>query len=324
MIKEVIDIWFNKLKRPNERTKYAYYIIKNTNIILAKNFDGEFGLILTDTSEIPKNFKLKNFDFSYKDNIETTAGVFFKRCQRMFAHSNVNTDFLIKILFGVLEDAQKPYSSNTLMKVLKELKDLFDPEEQKKIEIIGVWGELFMINELIEHHTNKYIIESILNSWEGDGGRKKIDFRFIHAKIAIEVKTTTDEKRIHHFSGLEQFKVPLGFSNLYFASFRILNDDAGLTCFDITNKIVNKINDKSLIDLLDEKLIVRGRALCYDRYYRFTPRDEDKFSVYNSQKISLPSTPEGVLDIKWRQDFCVSKKLGITSVKQIYKKIKSR
>ena len=321
MIKEITEIWLKKLKKPANQGEYSYHAISGTNIILAKNYNDEFGLILTDTNEIPTNFLLKNFTFSYKIKLTTTSGVDYKRCQRMFASKDVKADYLIKILFGVLEDEQKPYSSNTLVRVLKELKDTFDPAEQKKIEVIGMWGELYLLHTLFDSRLSKIAIENILKSWEGDGGRKKIDFRFLHSKLAIEVKTTTEEQRIHHFSGLEQFTVPAGFKNLYFSSLRIIPED-GYTCYDLVNMINEKIKDKGLIELFDEKLLIRGKEISNDKYYRFTPRDEFKFSFYDAEKFETPSNPKGVSELKWKQDLATQKSVNSIKVKEIYKSIR--
>jgi hypothetical protein len=322
MIKEAIDIWLGKLPIPSKVEEIAYKQIEGTNIILSKNYKGEFGLIITDTTSIPKNFKLKNFDFSYIEKLETKYGARFKRCQQMFAHSNINTDYLIKVLFGILEDEQKPYSSNTLIKVLKELNSLFNPEEQKRNEVIGVWGELFMINKLIDWGADKIKIENIINSWEADGGRMKIDFRFLHAKIALEVKTTTEVQRIHHFSGLEQFTIPYGFDNLYFASLRVLPDGAGESCDEIVIKIKNNIADKSLVNIFEERLLVRGRSLCYDDYHRFTPRDENAFSLYNAKSIKTPSIHDGIIEVNWKQNLDLELQIENTKVGEIFKSIK--
>ena len=304
MINIALDIWENKLKIPREKGKYSFEPIPGTNIILIKSFDNRLGLLIENTSAIPDNFKLKKFEFSFFNKLENkTKKVIYERCQLTLADKSLKANYLIKILFGIFEDSKESITSKKLMQVLKELKKDFDPEEEKRNEIIGVWGELYFLNNLFSKPISISTASCIINGWEGDGGRKKIDFRFGFCKIAIEVKTTTLEERIHHISGHEQFIKPADFNYLIFLSTRILPDDAGVNCLELVNKINKKLKNKSLITEFEDKILIRNNDLCHDTSYRFTQRDKEPFTFYDSKKFELPSIPKGVLKMHWEQNF---------------------
>jgi hypothetical protein len=317
MVKEILDAWA-KLTVPSKVNEFSYYAVEGTNIMLTKNNDGLFGIIIYNTNQIPKYFKLKNFIFLYKDKLETPKGEILQRCQLVFTNRSINDEYLIKILFSIITDLQMPYSSAALVSLLTELGNIFDPEVQNKNEIIGVWGELYLINDLIEKAVSTKTKESIINSWEGDVDRKKIDFRFIDKQIAIEAKTTINELREHHFSGTEQFIKPLGFKGLYFASIRLIDDDGGFSCYDLVSSVMYKLNDSSLIRLFDNKILLRGNKICNDNYYRFSPRDNYVYLFYNSEDIETPNCPKGVSELRWTQNIDLYEPLKTEEVQNIF------
>ena len=304
MLTKIIDTWFNKLKKPTEDS-LSFEIIDGTNLFLTKNHENKIGLIIENTIEIPASFKLKNFDFIYYPYLENKKKAQEHRnCQLILANKNVNPEFLIKLLVGIFDlDNTKYITSTDLIKVLNELKYIFDTESISEKEIVGVWGELFFLHEIlnIEEKKDEYI--NIINSWEGTNSRKKIDFRFLKQRQAFEIKTTKEDQRIHHISGHEQFIKPLGFTNLFFGSIKIINDEAGYTCNDLYSMISNILENQELILTFKDKCILRGLDYCNNKTYRYTPRDSNKFAYFNSISFTLPTVPIGISKLEWEHDF---------------------
>jgi hypothetical protein len=302
MLAKIIDIWFNKLKTPTEDS-LSFEIIEGTNLFLTKNHENKIGLLIENTIEIPASFKLKNFDFIYYPSlINKNKNQEHRNCQLILANQNVDPEFLIKLLIGIFDlDNTKYITSTDLIKILNELRYVFDIESISENEIIGVWGELYFLYQVLGILENKNDLITIVNSWEGTSSRKKIDFRFLKQKAAFEIKTTKDDHRIHHISGHEQFLKPLGFDNLYFASIKIINDDAGYTCSDLFSLISTLLVNQELISIFKDKCILRGNSFCNNKIYRYTPRDT--FSYYNSNSFTLPNIPIGVSKLEWEQDF---------------------
>ena len=304
MLTKIIDTWFNKLKTPTEDS-LSFEIIDGTNLFLTKNHEDKIGLIIENTIEIPASFKLKNFEFIYYPNLENKKKEQEHRnCQLILANKNVNPEYLIKILVGIFDLENTKYITSTdLIKILNELKYVFDTESVSEIEIVGVWGELFFLYQVLTVVENKDDFINIINSWEGTNSRKKIDFRFLKQKHAFEIKTTKEDQRRHHISGHEQFIKPLGFNNLSFASIKIINDEAGYTCNDLFSMISTLLANQELIVSFKEKCILRGLGYCNNKIYRYTPRDANAFSFYNSNSFTLPIIPIGVSKLEWEQDF---------------------
>jgi hypothetical protein len=316
-IESIFDMWHNKLKTPKPR-EFNFQPLKGRNILLVKNEDNRIGLVIIGTKKIDSSFKLKNFSFEYFKVLKSKAlGKDYERCQMILADRTVNPDYLINILFGIFKIEHKEnITSKDLFDIMTKVKDMFDPEASVRNEVIGVWGELNFLNFIIGMSNDKVSKERMLSSWESKGGRKKIDFRFVHAKIAVEVKTTTSEKRIHHFSGHDQFLKPSGFDSLLFYSLRITEDHAGSTCSDILEQIKSKLADTELIDTLEEILVIRGWSISNNNHYRFTSRDGKSIFLFDSSSYKLPGQPKGVSNMEWEhnlevEDPIASKKLKI-------------
>jgi len=304
MIEEVLQIWNRKLKLPS-KDQFAIERINDTNLFLTKDFEGKIGIIIENTLELPKNFSLKRFEFKYFKKLENKPkDAIHERCQLMLADKSVEPSFLIKILFGILEcEDKRNITSRDLMEVITSLISTFDPEAQKRNEVIGVWGELFWLKEILSQPIRKEKKAKILRSWESDKIRMKIDMRFAYCKIAVEIKTTTTEERVHHISGLEQFLVPSGFKHLLFLSIRIIEDDAGMTCSELTNMIKSYLDDPELLTIFLDKIFIRGAKICNDIFYRFTPRDNNPLVFFDSKIFPLPSKLKGVTNLQWDQNF---------------------
>ena len=131
--------------------------------------------------------------------------------------------------------------------------------------VVGLWGELWLLNALIDNHG-----PASINYWKGP--EKGIhDFQI--GDIEIEVKTTRNEKRQHLISSITQLTPSLGFQ-LYICSIQVEEShDGGESVRDLLNSLNRKIDkNKEVQKKFDEKLAAVGwkevdAAINSKRYY---------------------------------------------------------
>ena len=304
LLKNVIEIWKYKLKTPKTDT-FSFEHIQNSNIILIKNDKDELGIIIPKTLPIPDTFKLKRFHFSYHKTIyNNDKKISYENCQVMFVENDISEEYLINVLFSILDfKNKKKIDSFDLINILKNVNDNFQIENYAFNEIVGVWGELSFLLHLLRKVKSKEKMYELVNSWEGDLSRNKIDFRFLNLKKAFEIKTSVKEERIHHISGHKQCIPPENIDNLYFISIRIKNDDTGYSCFELTTEIINLLSENDLLILFNNKMSIRNIKYCKDTTYKFSFLDTFLFKAYNTNDIELPIIPKGVYEMEWKQSF---------------------
>ena len=189
MVSKALEIWDTKLKRPEKKGIFSIERLKESNLLLTKDQEGKIGFIVENTLLINNQISLKNFEIIFHEQLfNPKSKKYHRNCLLVLADKNVNPEFLIRILVGLLEESlSEKITSKDLIGILKKVSETFDLISNNKEEIIGAWGELYFLNVLIQTVKNDISAQSkIIKSWESVLGRKKIDFRFHNSKIAIK------------------------------------------------------------------------------------------------------------------------------------------
>lgn len=150
-----------------------------------------------------KNSKNKVVQSGYStDNLEVKLNrILTKNCFDYYFHiiKSKNTDAYSKHQFNtifeyVFKKIEYPIDDVELSTLITSLEDYFkvSPEKNKREIQIGVFGELLTINYL---YNAGY--EDIVNKFHSNFYSKH-DVE-INDKVRLEIKSTTSEKRIHHF-----------------------------------------------------------------------------------------------------------------------------
>jgi hypothetical protein len=123
-------------------------------------------------------------------------------------------------------------SCNQVGDMVQNLIELFRTLSQpSKQSVQGLWAELLVIAEASD-------TKSLLRSWHGEPGDR---YDFSADKQCIEVKSSSGEARIHHFS-LEQLN-PGSEAVAVVISLFVKRSADGLTVIDIINSIRSQIRD---------------------------------------------------------------------------------
>jgi hypothetical protein len=158
--------------------------------------------------------------------------------------------------------------------------------------ILGLWGELFLIS--ISKRS-----EYIINSWHKEANDK---FDFNDGTDKLEVKTTTLNRRKHHFE-IKQLKK---FTNsiTVIASIITSETDNGTSIGDLVNRIKQNISND-----LYEKLIIKIFDVIGDKIneiedIRFDYKiAESEIKFYFSEEIPKPEViPSEVTEVRFQSD----------------------
>tara|TARA_R110002049_G_scaffold16455_6_gene65497 strand:- start:456 stop:1436 length:981 start_codon:yes stop_codon:yes gene_type:complete len=117
---------------------------------------------------------------------------------------------------------------NTVEKFIELFKAV---KENPRNSILGLWGELFLIEQ-------SSFPEKSIAGWHSIP-EEKFDFNF--GRLRLEVKSSSTETRTHHFSS-EQLN-PVNDTEIIIASILTSMNSGGLCIADLLNKINNKLSN---------------------------------------------------------------------------------
>lgn len=268
-----------------------------SNLWIVKDDNGNCGIFIdnvNDTSIIDdkmyKNLLIKKYKkletegiilndiFMVTHNDTIIPGVFSESLNSYF---NVNP--------------KKQYSLVDIKDALNQIEAITKNKKEKLNEIIGVWGELYILKLFLDN-TPEDKHHNIVNGWESPNGRALIDIKLNKIKLFIEVKTTTLDSRIHHISSINQLKCTDGFQG--FLASICIKEESGFSCSDLVSEISNTLNDNNKF-IFNQRVKVRGENLCFNNKYSFNLNKEKKINFFDFEDLPIPIITDEILKINW-------------------------
>ena len=200
----------------------------------------------------------------------------------------------LETLFSRIEEWEKNKQFN-INEDIENLQKLFEKLHLPSIKSVkGLWGELFTIK-------NSKNINQLIEYWHV---KKTQLFDFYAPPNIVEVKTTTEQKRIHYLK-LEQCIFEKNM-NGYLHSVMTIEKHDGLSCYDLYQSINQKVSNRQIKKKL-EKVYFETVGSNFEKF------DEDKFCLKTAEENSLffdlnliptPSKqiPKEVDQVKFRVD----------------------
>lgn len=291
--KSAHKIW-KELKTPKPN-KYNLTRFCNTNLYILKDENKKFGIVLSNTIDDVKIYKNLNVEFHKK---------LFSENQHLDDCLLIKNKFLDhSLLFAKAFDSiiskrelKDKNSSREIYNIINEVRHVFSRIKINFQEIVGVWGELYLINLLLEKNSSKYDMSEIISGWESEKGRAVIDFCLNPNQTKIEVKTTVKEIRTHHINTLDQVICDDPWTG-FLASLCISEDKDGKSCYTLLKEIESKL-DESLIGNFFSKIEIRGKEICNDKTNKFNLRKE--LSLYKFEDIAKPKVDTiEITNVEW-------------------------
>lgn len=245
--------------------------------------------------KVTSNIKLKMFNVTFNRlcKLNDRANTVEKKYSIIKLLSN-NIDiqkYFLDVMLIVIQKLPILPKVEQLKREVSKIISLFTSMPQISKEAVkGLWAELF----LIERSSNPLYL---LKSWHVSTEDK---YDFNDGVDKIEVKSTSNEERIHHFA-IEQLH-PNKESQLLIASLIVVNSDLGTGIFDLVDSISLRINDTDALLKLNEQVlqtigshIEEAKEIRYDYTYA---KDNIKFFDYKDiPAIDLKDVPLGVSSV---------------------------
>ena len=272
----MIKLIYDKIKKPTDDIENNFNTEKifNENHRLGKDYNNQPSILFNtkDKDKYVAAYKGENIKIRYNVNCK----IYLKK-EEIDANYTILTciseDEKIKEIFlEICEATFANISTNPTTLEIEEktnsIIDLFKDFPNKQNNLLGFWGELFLI-------ASSKDIKKTLNAWHNENKEK---YDFYDNNIALEVKTTIKRDKKHIF-GHDQLISSL--NDHYIASIMTQYDNSkGLSVTDLYNQILK-------IEISDEQ---RGKLKrIYFKIIGSTPSeiiDEYKFD-YNLAKRNI-------------------------------------
>ena len=295
MVKNIEKI-FERLNEPDLNGQYSCEQFNYSNLWIVKDIKGNCGFL------IDKAVGKENLG-EYK-NLEKKEFIEFKSDKRAFKDVLlvIHNDNVIPEVFSeslnvyFKKNLKKNYNVNDIKNALDEIEEITKKIKVNINEIIGLWGEFFLIYTFLKNSKSDESKQKIINAWESPDGRTIIDLKFKSIKINVEVKTTTLDSRVHHISSINQITNQLNW-NGYVASI-CLNEGVGLSCNDLRIEILNDLND-SLKKIFNQRILIRGKNICFDNRFKFQTNNLKQTRFFNFIDVPKPEINSNTVNVKW-------------------------
>lgn len=241
--------------------------------------------------------------------LENLAVLFDLRCQISSPNASMQTGtftvlkcvaadlvvrrYFLSLLPGISAAIGRTSDRAKVATVIEDLVELFRSlGALPKKEIQGVWGELLLIHEAKDPL-------ALAEAWHAEPTDR---YDFNKGTERIDVKTTSQAQRRHHFS-LEQLCPPKG-TELLIASIIVQRSGGGQSIFDLLEEIRLKIARKPQIHLRIMRQIHESLGNAWQSAYNIRFDYEaarQSIHFYNGSqipKIPLP-LPEGISDVSF-------------------------
>ncbi len=173
------------------------------------------------------------------------------------------TRMLLRLLEEAFRERRTPYSNKDIASRILELADLFKLIGESIGDILGLWGELYILSQSSN-------LELAAQSWCQS---KNAKYDFVTDHFALEAKTTMLSRRKHRFS-LDQLR-PNGDFQVYVASLLVVEISSGRTAAELMEEVYRQLSDSDLRANFFNQCIVKGGRDLY--------RNELKLGVFPDQ-----------------------------------------
>jgi hypothetical protein len=198
---------------------------------------------------------------------------------------NENDPDVVRLFLRLLEEAfcrGSIFNNRQIGDKILELADLFGRLENAAGDILGLWGELYVIGEA----------ENVLSAVSCWCSHKNAKYDFVANEFALEVKTTVKSKRQHTFS-IEQLR-PVNAFEVYITSLQLIETSSGKTFPDLLESILAQIESDDLRSAFLNHCLVKGGRDLYRNSLSLQPfPDKSSLAILDANDIPVPYLEAG-------------------------------
>lgn len=315
---------YENLPLPKNQNLHSYSAkaIKGfENHRIGKNYLDNPSLLIF-VSEQEKDFFIANqslFNITISHNLKCEIEFDNKTIQNNFSvvsytgqDSDIKDIFLSTSQILVKSLGQKPSNSKIKFVVGKFIELFKSLKEVPKKSLQGLWAELFVIEQSKQP-------EKLIIGWHSIP-EEKFDFSF--GKLRLEVKSSSTEIRVHHFS-FSQLN-PINNTEIIIASILVNINAGGISLEEILERINNRLNNypkqKEKLNLLVYSVL--GTDIDKINEVKFDYQlAQESFKFYSSTeipKIKNKDIPKEVSNVKFISNLLNSKSID-TKIDELIK-----
>lgn len=298
-----------KLRQFNSEKNYDYFGIQLNELVFITIDRNDCVSLLIKTDD-KTNYRIStdliSLSLSESCSINVNNNSITARCHVMSC--KIESDEVTKTYLGLCKafafEITNSKNSEQVLEFFSNLTQLFKitPALDLSLERQGLWGELYLIRQTGE--INKFV-----SFWHNESTRK---FDFAKENYRLEVKTTSQDNRIHIFSHNQLYRDDQ--VKIVIASIKLKYDDAGLSLRELIEDTRAALQGdiKSLYKL--EGVVLKAGMIdsyevgpCFDESYA-------RSQLYWFNSIDVPRfnqfEPEGVSNTKYSVDLTNSPRLS--------------
>ncbi|ANB02589.1 PD-(D/E)XK motif protein [Ectothiorhodospira sp. BSL-9] len=201
---------------------------------------------------------------------------------------NENDPDIVRMLLRLLEETfrtrKTPYTNKEIAVRILELADLFKQIGDSTGDIVGLWGELYVLSRASN-------LQTAVQCWCLN---KNAKYDYVTDGFALEAKTTVRSRRKHRFS-LDQLR-PNGEFRVYVASLAVVELNSGHTAADLMDEMYGKIGDDDLRARFFAQCLVKGGRDIYRNTLKLGVfPDGTSLMVLDASTIPVPEVAQASL-----------------------------
>ena len=327
-----LEMWLQMSIPESEESLSIRRVRDAENVLLSKDSEGTFGIVMHGVTDDLRNPRLANLSFSTRPHMILNisgSNENLANCLILKTSSDLDPVMLSLVMEHLLKsgDTEKFSAhdlSNTIREVIKLTRREAPPPTRD--EIVGAWGELYILLRFVRDSPNHATQIMVIGAWEGLQ-RQTIDFRFAEAGVALEAKTCSDGLRMHHIGGYGQITIPPGFDCGALVSMSVRDNDHGKTCKNLVKAILSsfvgsKEEKESAKSLLEDRIRIRGPMCLDDSIFLWLEDDEDPMRLYRFDDVPSPVSEGGVYEVEWVADLKQASPISDTETSEIVDRVR--
>lgn len=198
---------------------------------------------------------------------------------------NDNDPDTAKLFLDILEDAlfadEKPLTNRRIRDTIIGISNIFCKSENMDRDIIGLWGELYII-------ANSGAPQAAVSSWSSNTTSRH---DFMTERFSLEVKTSRSQDRVHTFS-YDQLKD--SDSTLLILSLVVSEVPGGQSVSDLITLIKDQIDDPLLrTEFLKLCASKGGKTVMQSQLKLSVKTNPQGLRIFASSDIPTPDIPDG-------------------------------
>ena len=292
---------------PSPKGNLEAIVHVGSNVYVLKTEDGCIHLILNQAERPTSELILKNASLSVGvDYISLTKN--YQNCLTLEFDRVVDEDAVAKIAEHLCEGDNTPRTGDDLLRTIDIFRSVV--EEEKSVwtyeKMLGLWGELKVLERLIMLSENNYQILACIRAWKSTSIHCK-DFIFSSVEAAFDVKTTTRTQRLHQISSVDQVAGKKGWeTKLVSLCARPVAQEEGRSVMNLIARICNLLEaHPHELELFEEKInhLDIDDKICGENY--LMERHGKTIMIFEAEDVPgvkrfvRPNLPTGVPELSW-------------------------